>query len=551
MLTNRKMQNANCKLQNDNRQWPVASGQCSVTRGEGRGERGESKGGGRLISSFLLHPSSFLLHPSSFVLSPSFFLLSSFLVLALAAPAVASKAPNRSIEDIRSMRLGPTHPATEADRDRKAALALLMTGAAHQRHDRPADALRCFERAWRLDPQSSTILHGILPLAIRLDRGTEAARWAIKVSDPSGADPKTLHFLGLQLAARGDWTNALKLYRWSLAADADGRKSASGALRQMEMGRICFMAGKPKDAAKCFAEVVRALDKPKEYGIEKSFIKKHLFADKPGPTYQFIGDCFLAADRPDDAKAAYEKAEPDKALRHYNQARLLAKTGQTAEALAALESALAERLDGQGLTPYELLEKWLDVLDKKSELIGRLEKLHTAEPDNVALSYFLADQYCGADQPDKAESLYRGLLKKRPSAAGYRGLMDLYRQGKRYDALLEVLGDAVEKIGILQTLQTESQTVSDDAAATAALARIARERLKKRSSRDRPRPSRGRGLDGPGGETIRHGRRVVQRRVGSFTEDRDAWRAKGSRRGGRLAAASRLAVQGEYAESGR
>lgn len=422
----------------------------------------------------VLHPSTLARLPATFI----FLVAVAIISLVPAAPAAASKAPNPSIRDIRLMRFGPRHPATKANRDRNEALALLVAGAAHQRHERYAKALQCFERSWRLDPQSATILQGIVPLAIRLGREAEAVRWALNVTDPSGADPKTLHYLGLQLAARGDWPNALTLYRWSLAADGDAKNSAAGVLRRMEMGRIYFMAGKPKEAAECFADVVRALDQPEQFGIDEAFKQKFLLMDKPGPTYQFFGECFLAADRPSDAKAAFEKANPDKAMRPFNLARLRAKTGQSAEALESLDAALNEGLSDQGPIVYELLAELLDRLDKKAELIDRLEKLRAAEPDNIPLGYFLAARYREADRPAKAEALYRDLLQKKPLAAGYRGLIDLNRQGKQYDALLEVLGEAVEKIGVLQTLQAESQTVSGDAAATAALVEIARDRIK-------------------------------------------------------------------------
>ena len=208
--------------------------------------------------------------------------------------------------------------------------------------------------------------------------------------------------------------------------------------------------------------MIYALDHPDEFGLDEH-AEENAAARRAGPDYQLMGECFLAAGRPEDAQAAFEKAEtvaPDKALRQFNLARVAAKTGKPAEALAALEAAFAEHLAGQGMAPYETLADVLDKLGKKDELIGRLEKLRAAEPDNRAAGLLSGRQYRAAGKLDKAEPLYLELLKTKPTLTGYRELADIYRQAKRFDALLAVMGEAVEKTGVLETLGAEAQTAS-------------------------------------------------------------------------------------------
>ena len=125
------------------------------------------------------------------------------------------------------------------------------------------------------------------------------------------------------------------------------------------------------------------------------------------------------------------------------------------------------------MTPYETLADVLSSLGKKDELIDRLEKLHAAEPNNAPLGYYLAAQYRAAGKVDKAETLYVALLKTQPTLAGYRSLVEMYRQAKRFDALLAAIGDAVEKTGVLETLGTEAQAISADAEAMRRLDRRA------------------------------------------------------------------------------
>ena len=232
-------------------------------------------------------------------------------------------------------------------------------------------------------------------------------------------------------------------------------------------------------AADNFARVLFAIDHAEEFALDESLLK--VLLGDAGPTYQIMGECFLAADRPQDAQAAFAKAEkaaPHKALRQFNQARVNAKTGKPGEALVALEAALADHLRDQGAAPYETLADVLKSLGKSGELLERLEKLHAAEPNNTALGYYLAAQYRAAGKLDQAESLYLGLLKQKPSAVGYRNLVEMYLQRKRFDALLAVVGQAVEKDGVLESLGTEAQSISGNAESMRGIVENARSKMK-------------------------------------------------------------------------
>ena len=61
---------------------------------------------------------------------------------------------------------------------------------------------------------------------------------------------------------------------------------------------------------------------------------------------------------------------------------------------------------------------------------------------------------------------------------GYRSLVEIYRQSKRFDALLAVLGEGVEKTGVLETLGAEAQTVSGDAESMRGIVETARNKMK-------------------------------------------------------------------------
>jgi tetratricopeptide (TPR) repeat protein len=130
------------------------------------------------------------------------------------------------------------------------------------------------------------------------------------------------------------------------------------------------------------------------------------------------------------------------------------------------------------MAPYDALAAVLASLGKQDELLGRLEKLRAAEPNNVPLGYALAARYRTAGRLDKAESLYRALLKDKPTPDAYHALAQVYQQQKRFDFLLAVLGEALEKASVLETLETESQAISGDAETMRGVVETARRQMK-------------------------------------------------------------------------
>jgi tetratricopeptide (TPR) repeat protein len=369
-------------------------------------------------------------------------------------------------------------PRTEQEQDRLEAMSLFAAGRSLEHRGDEAEALRLYERALRWDPQAAEIVRSIIPLAFHLKRHAEAVRYALKAVEIEEADPVLLRRLAAYLTEEGDWKQAVKLYQRALSAREGAKQTAADILVQMEMGRLYHLAEQYAKAADCFARVLSALDHPEEFALEER-VRKVLLGE-PGPTYNLCGESFLLADRPKEALAAFEKAHqlaPNKGLLQLNRAQVYARTGRPEEALAALEACFAEKLASEGIAPYELLAEVLEKLGKKDELVARLEKLRAEDAENVPLGYFLAGRYYQAEQFDKAEPLYRQLLRGNAAVAGYRSLAEIYRKTKRTDALLMILGEAVEKTGLLEALGAESQAIAGDAELIRTLLEAARQKL--------------------------------------------------------------------------
>lgn len=395
------------------------------------------------------------------------------------ALAVAERRPpGPLVLEEKPELLKPVKPRSEAEQDRLEALSLFSAARLLEEQERYAEALRLYQRALRYDPSAVTVARAIVPLAVRLERHAEAVRYALKVAQMEDTDPMVLRRLGIYLTEKGDWVQAVAMYEKAVAARHHAKKTAADVLLQMEMGRLYHLADQYAKAADSFAQVLAALDQPKQFGIDEE-VKKVLLGE-PGPTFNLIGECFLLANRPNEAIAAFEKAHqlaPNKGLLGYNLARVDAKTGKSEQALQRLADYFDQKLSSEGTAPYRLLAEVLENAKKKDELIGRLEKLRAADPANMPLAYFLAEQYRQNGLLDKAEPLLAELVQKTPTATGYRSLVDIYRKTKRIEKLLGVLAETVAKTGGLESLGEEGQAIAKDPQLTQAILESARSKL--------------------------------------------------------------------------
>jgi tetratricopeptide (TPR) repeat protein len=360
--------------------------------------------------------------------------------------------------------LTPPQPVDDDERDRKEAIILFASGRAMELADQFAPALRSYQRALRLDPQSAEIVREIIPLAVRLDRENEAVRYALLAIELDTApDPLLLRQLGMVEVQKEDWEAALRLFERA-AENRPTAEDADDVLLRLELGRLYHLEEKYEDAADCFAEVVKGLADPERYGLDENTVKAIL--EEPVDLYQVFGDAFVRSGRLEEAKAAFEKADrysPDKAVLHYELARVYAEDDKPADARAALELAFGEKLTGKGTAPYQLYADVLEKLGKKDELLSALEKLWTANEENASLGYFLASKYAEAALLDKAAALYSALLKKNPPTfSGYRGLAAVYAKMKNAEALLSLLGEAQAKAGMLESLGTVATKIAQD-----------------------------------------------------------------------------------------
>jgi tetratricopeptide (TPR) repeat protein len=397
---------------------------------------------------------------------------------ALIARAACALPAPLELED-RPKPLVAQRPRTEADEDRLEALALFAAGRTYEQREMFDKALRYYERAQRRDPAAGDILEALIPLAVQLNQYPVAVRYALRAGEAENLRPFLLRRLGVYLTKAGRIPQAIAMYEKVLAARIGAKPDAADVLIWTELGRLYHITEQYPKAAEQFTRVLDALDHPDKYELDEE-IRKAILSE-PGPTYQVFGECYLLSGRMREAAAAFEKSQalaPSEALWKFSQARIAAREGKPEQALADLEASFAKHLAGQGLAPYELLSEVLKKLGREKELLQRLEKLRAAGPDDVPLGYFLADRYQQAGQLDKAEPIYAILVKKAPTTIAYRSLAEIDRKTKRADALLELLGNAIDKAGTPDVFGEEAKAIRQDAELLRAMLDAARKKLK-------------------------------------------------------------------------
>ncbi len=377
--------------------------------------------------------------------------------------------------DAPSAPFVPAQPRTSADRRRLEALALFATARAAQQQDRHEAALRSYQRAFRHDPHAVSIARTTVELAFRLKRPAVAVRYALRVADLDDDDPVLMRRLGLYLTEQGDWEQAIRLYEGAIQSRVAEKMTAGDLLLRLELGKLHYLSKNHDKAAEHFAQVLFAVGHPSEFALDDETTKILLGA--PAAAFALFGDCFLLADRPEDALAAYEKAheaDPDPARFEVHRARVWLQSGQPENAVEAVQAAFRHDGVAENAVPYRVFVDALRQLGREDEILPRLEALRTERAECAALRQILAEQYHDAGRLEDAAVLYEQLLNTTPSPAIFRGLAEVYRTNGDSEALLRVLGALAAESGSLESLGPQREDLLADKEGLAGIFQAAR-----------------------------------------------------------------------------
>ncbi|MCA9219683.1 MAG: tetratricopeptide repeat protein, partial [Planctomycetales bacterium] len=349
-----------------------------------------------------------------------------FTPVGLAAPGPGQLSPGiRSDTDAVDMLepLRPKAERTEEDQDRLTSATLYAYGRVLLQRGEDQLALRNLQRAWRYNPEATAIVADIVPLALKLNRRPEAARYALLAGDALPEDNRLLMGLAAAASDNGNWTEALRLYERALKADSKEQPGVATVLIWLETGRLYFLNEQYDESARAFAKAREAIEDTDKLVLPEQ-VRKRLLGDAER-TYLVMGESFLKAKRWEDAESAYSKAfaEDDKRpLLEMQLARIAEQRGQLDEARQHLEAYFASKSTDAGTDPYELLADIMNRADNapsqdndssngadkdtakspRPEFLAKLRGLLTAQPVNPTLRRYLAEQLLGADHTQEA-----------------------------------------------------------------------------------------------------------------------------------------------------
>ena len=400
------------------------------------------------------------------------------------SPPVTSDAdqPSETTAAYDAGTFRPKAPRTEAGDERLTALAMYSAGRMHEEKQELPAALRMYERASRFDPAAQTPLRDAIRMAFSIGRSDEAIRYAVKLADLDASDPQLLRRLAGHVVGQGDLERGLKLYQRAADVEETKPKSAGTVLLWMQIGKLALILDKPGPAATAYRRVQQALASPDDWGLDDrahglifedatktlDLLGRSVEGRSPeAQTYDLFGKVLLEAGDPDAALAAYERGHALAAnapLLALERAEVLAARKDTDGALVALDEFFAGKRPLYGAAPYELLAKLLSAAGREGDLRGRLERLQADQPDNVDLTYFLADTLRQAGELPLAESIYVKALAAQPTLSGYRGLIDVLRRQGKIEPLVDAFLQCVPNVRTLDSLGDEGRALAADAA---------------------------------------------------------------------------------------
>jgi len=334
--------------------------------------------------------------------------------------------------------LVPVNPRTVEVDQRNTAAAWFMTGRIHQQRERFAEALKAYEKSAAIKPGSIEIIRAMIDMALRLNQGEKALKYAIDAVKLDPDDFQLLRQLGVEMVRGRKLDQAIKYLEQ--ARNSPKLKELSGfyVLINRDLGIIYKGLGEIEKAADAYEIVLSALLDPNKYGLDRRTrdeLQKH-----KSTSYEQIGQVFLQAKRNDRALTALEMASEQRNGKPGGINYLLAQLYFQKEDYTAAQNQIdiffgSKLVKGRG--PYRLLQQILVKTGQEDSLATRLEELVKKDPTNREVKAFLAEAYLEKDRLEEAEEIFTATLKDGPSPAAYLGLAQIYRRQMKAADLLE------------------------------------------------------------------------------------------------------------------
>jgi tetratricopeptide (TPR) repeat protein len=336
----------------------------------------------------------------------------------------------------------PLKPATKQELDHAEALKLYARALAAEQDNRLLEAIKAYEAAARLDPDSAAVRKALVPLYFAVDRTDDAFAACKRVLELDPDDYETAYLYARQLRLQGRTKDAVTAFEKAAKCPSLKEHPDVHAQIAFDLGVLQEEAGEFAEAEKALRKVVELLDNPAVI-LEHGAFDRDEIVTQCADTWERLGRVRLRAKKPAEAIKAFEQAgkkDPRRVPRlALGMAEVYADLGKPAEALAQVNEYLALR--PSGTEAYELKIKLLRKLGREKDVVPNLQTAARGDRNNLSLQLLLARELRGAGRADEAAELYQTLARERPTPEVFKGLLALYKDdpregGKRALALL-------------------------------------------------------------------------------------------------------------------
>ncbi len=362
-------------------------------------------------------------------LTPRFALIG--FVLVLAGPVHAQNLP----EQDRPVPLVSKTPTSRKDLNHLEAQRLYAKGALYEHRNRLVEAIRAYEEAQVLDPNTAAIPRALAPIYLALDRTEDALAACKRTLALDREDYQTGYLLARQLRGLQLDKEAIAVLKKTLTAKKLKERPDQSAQICYDLGLLCEKTGNLAQAEKSYREVIRLLENVGAM-IEAGHLTREEVVAQSAETCERLGRVCLKAKAIDRAIRAFEMAQEKDSLRAprlaFNLAQVHRDQGKYTEALAQLDKYLQSQ--PQGIEGYEMKIEMQRKLRRQEEIVPDLEASSGRDPNNQMLRLLLAREYRKAGRALEAEAVYTALLANSLSAEVYRGLFQLYKEQGRFGA---------------------------------------------------------------------------------------------------------------------
>jgi tetratricopeptide (TPR) repeat protein len=321
----------------------------------------------------------------------------------------------------------PKTPPTRREIEKRDSLYKFVDGLLYEREDKYAEALKAFEEAARLDPDSAAIIKAQVPILLAMNRFDDALAGCKKVVALDPGDYGMWYVQAKIQKASVQYPEAIASLQSALKAERLKDHPEAAQALHFELGSLYESTHKFGPAADAYNKAAAILEHP-DLIEARAHIPHEAILLRASETYEKIGQLYRKAKQYDEAVAALKKAAeraPDRAGQlNYTMAQISQEGDNLPQALVHIDAYL--RTGPLSVDPYEMKVDLLRRTKQTQVIVPWLEGITERDKFNTGLQGLLAREYANAKQTKKAETLFTKLIDESPSADLYRGLFNLY-----------------------------------------------------------------------------------------------------------------------------